>query len=52
MQLGDPEVLCVERKPEDLHRHLNSVRVPLNLLTEKELTPGSLALEKINPSLR
>jgi 2-oxoglutarate ferredoxin oxidoreductase subunit beta len=45
-------LLYVEREPEDLHRHFNTVRSPLNSLSEKELSPGSAALEKINASLR
>jgi 2-oxoglutarate/2-oxoacid ferredoxin oxidoreductase subunit beta len=45
-------LLFVDREPEDLHRHFNTVEVPLNSLTEKELCPGSAALEKINTSLR
>src|ERR687888_955902 len=44
-------LLFVDREPEDLHRHFNTVEVPLNSLTEKELCPGSVALEKINASL-
>jgi 2-oxoglutarate/2-oxoacid ferredoxin oxidoreductase subunit beta len=35
-----------------LHAHLNTVAAPLNTLSEKELCPGSAALEKINASLR
>jgi len=45
-------LLYVDREPEDLHRHFNTVDVPLNTLTEKELCPGSVTLEKINASLR
>ena len=33
-------------------RHFNTVDKPLNALSEKELCPGSAALEKINASLR
>ena len=33
-------------------RHLNTVDAPLNALSEKELCPGSAALDKINASLR
>jgi 2-oxoglutarate ferredoxin oxidoreductase subunit beta len=36
----------------DMHAALNTVDVPLNRLTEKDLCPGSAALEKINASLR
>jgi 2-oxoglutarate ferredoxin oxidoreductase subunit beta len=35
-----------------MHAALNTVDVPLNRLTEKDLCPGSAALEKINASLR
>jgi 2-oxoglutarate ferredoxin oxidoreductase subunit beta len=45
-------LLYVDREPEDLHRHFNTVEAPLNSLTEKELCPGAAALEKINASLR
>jgi 2-oxoglutarate ferredoxin oxidoreductase subunit beta len=45
-------LLYVEREPEDLHAHLNTVDVPLNKLGERELCPGSAALEKFNASLR
>lgn len=45
-------LLYVERDPEDLHAHLNTVQAPLNSLSEKELCPGSAALQDINASLR
>ena len=45
-------LLYVDREPDDLHRHLNTVDAPLNSLGEKELCPGSAALEKINAGLR
>jgi 2-oxoglutarate ferredoxin oxidoreductase subunit beta len=45
-------LLYVEREPADLHHHLGTVDAPLNSLSEKELCPGSAALEKINASLR
>ena len=45
-------LLYVEREADDLHGHLNTVPTPLNTLGEKELCPGSAALEKINASLR
>jgi 2-oxoglutarate/2-oxoacid ferredoxin oxidoreductase subunit beta len=45
-------LLYVDSDPEDLHHHLNTVGVPLNLLSEQELCPGSATLEKINASLR
>jgi 2-oxoglutarate ferredoxin oxidoreductase subunit beta len=45
-------LLYLDPEPDDLHAHLNTVAVPLNQLTEKELCPGSSALEKINASLK
>ena len=45
-------LLYVEPESEDLHGHLGTVAAPLNALNEKELCPGSAALEKINASLR
>jgi 2-oxoglutarate/2-oxoacid ferredoxin oxidoreductase subunit beta len=45
-------LLYVDAEAEDLHSHLNTVAAPLNALGEKELCPGSAALEKINASLR
>ncbi|MGD9729059.1 MAG: 2-oxoacid:ferredoxin oxidoreductase subunit beta [Gammaproteobacteria bacterium] len=45
-------LLYMERDAEDLHTHLNTVRVPLNALGEKELCPGSAALDVINAGLR
>jgi 2-oxoglutarate/2-oxoacid ferredoxin oxidoreductase subunit beta len=45
-------LLYVDAEAEDLHNHLNTVAAPLNTLSEKELCPGSAALEKINASLR
>ena len=45
-------LLYVDSDSEDLHGHLNTVDAPLNTLSEKELCPGSAALEKINASLR
>jgi 2-oxoglutarate ferredoxin oxidoreductase subunit beta len=45
-------LLFVDRDPEDLHAHFNTVPAPLNTLSEKELSPGSAALEQINASLR
>ena len=45
-------LLYVDREPEDLHQHFNTVDAPLNSLSEKELCPGSAVLEKINQSLR
>jgi 2-oxoglutarate ferredoxin oxidoreductase subunit beta len=45
-------LLYVEDEAEDLHGHLNTVEAPLNTLGEKDLCPGSAALDKINASLR
>src|SRR5579862_6084190 len=45
-------LLYVDPEPEDLHHHFNTVDAPLNSLNEKELCPGSAALEKINAALR
>ena len=45
-------LLYVEPDATDLHASLNTTEVPLNRLTEKELCPGSAALEKFNASLR
>jgi 2-oxoglutarate/2-oxoacid ferredoxin oxidoreductase subunit beta len=45
-------LLYVEQDASDLHGHLNTVEAALNTLGEKELCPGSAALEKINASLR
>jgi 2-oxoglutarate ferredoxin oxidoreductase subunit beta len=45
-------LLYVDAEAEDLHSHLNTVAAPLNTLGEKELCPGSAALEKINARLR
>jgi 2-oxoglutarate ferredoxin oxidoreductase subunit beta len=45
-------LLYVDSEPEDLHTHFNTVATPLNAMSEKELSPGSAALDKINASLR
>ena len=45
-------LLYVEPETEDLHAGMNTVDTPLNALSEKELCPGTAALEKINASLR
>jgi 2-oxoglutarate ferredoxin oxidoreductase subunit beta len=45
-------LLYVDAESEDLHSHLNTVEAPLNTLGEKDLCPGSAALEKINAALR
>src|SRR5215203_3341760 len=45
-------LLYVENDPEDLHTNFNTTATPLNALGEKELCPGSTALDKINAGLR
>jgi 2-oxoglutarate ferredoxin oxidoreductase subunit beta len=45
-------LIYLDREPEDLHDSLNTIATPLNELGDKELCPGSAALEKINASLR
>ena len=45
-------LLYIAAETADLHGHLNTVSAPLNALNEKELCPGSAALDKINASLR
>jgi len=45
-------LLYVQPDSSDLHENLNTVDTPLNSLTERELCPGNVALERINASLR
>ncbi len=45
-------LLYVDREPQDLHDYLGTVETPLNALGERELIPGSAALERLNQSLR
>ena len=45
-------LLYVDSDPDDLHGNLATVAAPLNALGEKELCPGSAALDKFNASLR
>jgi 2-oxoglutarate ferredoxin oxidoreductase subunit beta len=45
-------LLYLHPESEDLHAHLNTVEVPFNTLSEKELCPGAGMLEKINAALR
>ncbi|MEC4630140.1 hypothetical protein VSS86_20670, partial [Bacillus safensis] len=45
-------VLYIADEPQDLHASLKTVKAPLNTLTEKELCPGSAALDRINAGLR
>jgi 2-oxoglutarate ferredoxin oxidoreductase subunit beta len=45
-------LLYVQPDSSDLHDNLNTVETPLNQLGERELCPGSVALERINAALR
>jgi 2-oxoglutarate/2-oxoacid ferredoxin oxidoreductase subunit beta len=45
-------VLHIDADPEDLHAHLGTVEQPFNRLGEKELCPGSSALEQFNAQHR
>ncbi|HYM18777.1 MAG TPA: 2-oxoacid:ferredoxin oxidoreductase subunit beta [Micropepsaceae bacterium] len=45
-------LIYIDPNPHDMHAGLNTVDTPLNRLSEKELCPGSAALEKINAGLR
>jgi len=45
-------LLYIQPDSSDLHENLNTVDAPLNQLTERELCPGSVALDRINASLR
>jgi 2-oxoglutarate ferredoxin oxidoreductase subunit beta len=45
-------LIYLDAAPRDMHAALNTVDVPLNALGEKQLCPGSAALEKLNASLR
>ena len=45
-------LLYIDREPDDLHARLRTVETPLNALTEKELCPGSSALQAVNAALR
>jgi 2-oxoglutarate/2-oxoacid ferredoxin oxidoreductase subunit beta len=45
-------LLYVRPEAADLHQYLNTVESPLNQLTERELCPGLVALERINAALR
>ncbi|MGD9923789.1 MAG: 2-oxoacid:ferredoxin oxidoreductase subunit beta, partial [Pseudorhodoplanes sp.] len=45
-------VLYIADDPQDLHASLKTVSQPLNALSEKELCPGSAALDRMNASLR
>jgi 2-oxoglutarate ferredoxin oxidoreductase subunit beta len=45
-------LLYLDPDGEDLHDRLGTVTTPLNALTDAELCPGRVALEKLNASLR
>jgi 2-oxoglutarate/2-oxoacid ferredoxin oxidoreductase subunit beta len=45
-------LIYMDRQAGDLHTHLNTVDQPLNILSEKQLCPGSKALEGFNASHR
>ncbi len=45
-------LLYVKPDSSDLHAYLNTVETPLTRLSERELCPGAVALEKHNAALR
>jgi 2-oxoglutarate ferredoxin oxidoreductase subunit beta len=45
-------LLYVNPEAEDLHRHLNTVEKPLNVLGDPDLCPGAKVLTALNASLR
>jgi 2-oxoglutarate/2-oxoacid ferredoxin oxidoreductase subunit beta len=45
-------LLYLDPEAADLHAYLNTVPTPFNALGERELCPGSEALERINAALR
>jgi 2-oxoglutarate ferredoxin oxidoreductase subunit beta len=45
-------LLYLDPEPDDLHAHLNTVELPLNQLSEKELCPGAETLAAINATLK
>lgn len=45
-------MLFVDEESEDLHQLIQTSDTPLNTLAEKDLCPGSKALQEINASLR
>ena len=45
-------LLFVNPESADLHEYLNTIDTPLNRLSERELCPGTIALEKLNAALR
>jgi 2-oxoglutarate ferredoxin oxidoreductase subunit beta len=45
-------LIFVDPTPRDLHDNLQTAAKPLNAMQDRELTPGSTALEAVNASLR
>lgn len=45
-------LLYLDKDADDLHAHLNTVGTPLNRLNERDLCPGSKALDAINAEYR
>jgi 2-oxoglutarate ferredoxin oxidoreductase subunit beta len=45
-------LIYLDADPQDLHAHLNTTTRPLNRLSERDLCPGSAALEKLNDEYR
>jgi 2-oxoglutarate ferredoxin oxidoreductase subunit beta len=45
-------LLYVDPESSDLHQDIKTVETPLNQLGERELCPGSVALERINAGMR
>ncbi len=45
-------LLYVQPDAEDLHRHMETVDLPLNRLGDADLVPGAKALEAVNAALR
>jgi 2-oxoglutarate ferredoxin oxidoreductase subunit beta len=45
-------LLYIDPEAAETHQFLNTTATPLNTLTEKELCPGTAALDRINASLR
>jgi 2-oxoglutarate ferredoxin oxidoreductase subunit beta len=45
-------LLYLDPDSADLHAYLNTVETPFNALGERELCPGSAALERVNAALR
>jgi 2-oxoglutarate/2-oxoacid ferredoxin oxidoreductase subunit beta len=45
-------LLYLEEQTDDLHANLNTVPVPLNSLSERELCPGSAKLAELNADYR